>query len=734
MDNHWPNVQTKLNIVIMGLLSTLFFVPAFAAYDIETIESVTIVGSAADARNLPGAVTVISNEDLHKTMDTDIQKILSVVPGIFFRTEDGYGLRPNISIRGTTIDRSAKVTIMEDGVLVAPAPYTSASAYYFPTAGRINQVEVVKGPSAITQGPSTIGGALNLISTPIPAKDEGKLVEEMGDNGMRRTHAYFGGSNETIGALLEMHEHSSDGFDSIANVGGDTGFDKSDFMTKVRYSSGDHELTLKIVEAEETSEQSYVGLSQSSFNKNPRQRYGMTQYDEMDNDASQQSLTYKGSFGNIDVVATSWSNDYHRDWFKVDKANNKKAHGVSNGINNVISAANSGNVNAQAILDGTLAVQVKLKHNNRFYTNEGFQLQASTEIRNHDITVGYRDMEDSESRYQWHECFDQSSGGINSALYACSTGYKGSNNRLRETDASSFFISDTITMGKLVVTIGHRSEDYDKVENRWDDGTATRLVLDASGKYINKMSRGDYSTTGFGATYDMNDNLKLVAGFHQGMSPVFNGDAEEADNMELGFRYNKGTTAVEVMYFASDYANLVGTCSNSSGSDCEAGQTFSGGEVDVSGLELTSSMVFEGKNGISYPVAVTFTSTDATFENSFSNGDYWGTVAAGDDVPYIPSSALNISAGFITESGWNGYMRLADYGSSCSTAACVTYQTIDAYSFMDLTLRKAVNANLDVYGVLENVADNEDVAARAPKDGARSQKPQTFKVGFSYKF
>ena len=61
MDNHWPNVQTKLNIVIMGLLSTLFFVPAFGAYDIETIESVTIVGSAADARNLPGAVTFISN-------------------------------------------------------------------------------------------------------------------------------------------------------------------------------------------------------------------------------------------------------------------------------------------------------------------------------------------------------------------------------------------------------------------------------------------------------------------------------------------------------------------------------------------------------------------------------------------------------------------------------------------------------------------------------------------------
>jgi Fe(3+) dicitrate transport protein len=68
---------------------------------------------------------VLSEEDLNKIVDTDIHKILSAVPGLYFRTEDGYGLRPNISIRGTSIDRSAKVTLMEDGVLIAPAPYTS---------------------------------------------------------------------------------------------------------------------------------------------------------------------------------------------------------------------------------------------------------------------------------------------------------------------------------------------------------------------------------------------------------------------------------------------------------------------------------------------------------------------------------------------------------------------------------------------------------------------------------
>ena len=730
MEN-WPNTHTKINFIIMGLLTILFFVPAFAIeYDFETIESVTIIGSKADKRKIAGSGTVISNDDLQKTMDTDIHKILSAVPGVFFRIEDGYGLRPNISIRGTSFDRSSKITIMEDGVLVAPAPYTSASAYYFPTSGRINSVELLKGPSAITQGPSTIGGALNLISTPIP-DGGGKAVQEFGANGMMRSHLVAGGDNGTFGGMVEIHQHQTDGFDSIANVGGDTGFDKSDILAKLRYTSGNHEVTLKVLDLDETSDQTYVGLSQSSFNKNPRARYGMTQYDQMNNDGDQQSITYKGSFGNVNVIATSWSNDYHRDWFKVDKANNKKAYGISNGINNVIEAANAGNADAQGILDGTRAVEVKLKHNNRFYTNEGFQFQISTNIGNHDLTFGYRDMEDSESRLQNYECFDQSASGKNSLLSPCSTGWTGSNNRLRETDATSYFIQDTITMDKLAVTIGYRSEDYDKVENRWKDAKPTRTIKDA--KYNNKKSSGDYSTTGFGATYDVNENLKLVAGFHQGMSPVFNGDAEEADNMELGFRYNNGTNEVEIMYFASDYANLVGTCNNSSGGDCDPGDTFSGGEVDVSGLEISSSWVIEGNNGVNYPIVMTFTSTDATFNNSFDS-DYFGTVASGDDVPYIPSSVLALNAGFVTDSGWSGYMRIADHGSSCSSAACGAYENIEAYGYVDLTLRKRVNENLDVYGVLENVADNEDIAARAPKSGARSQKPQTFKVGFSYKF
>ena len=203
-------IETRQALITISALIMLSATSLLSAND--NVESVTIIGSKEDARNLAGSGTVISEEDLIKIVDTDIHKILSAVPGLYFRTEDGYGLRPNISIRGTSIDRSAKVTLMEDGVLIAPAPYTSASAYYFPTSGRINSVEVLKGPSSISAGPSTIGGAINLISTPIPEMTSGKLVQEFGENGMMRTHANYGVNSGDFGALIEIHDHSSDGF------------------------------------------------------------------------------------------------------------------------------------------------------------------------------------------------------------------------------------------------------------------------------------------------------------------------------------------------------------------------------------------------------------------------------------------------------------------------------------------------------------------------------------------
>ena len=60
-------------------------------------------------------------------------------------------------------------------------------------------------------------------------------------------------------------------------------------------------------------------------------------------------------------------------------------------------------------------------------------------------------------------------------------------------------------------------------------------------------------------------------------------------------------------------------------------------------------------------------------------------------------------------------------------------QNIEAHSFIDLNLRKPLNDKTDVYLIMENLLDHEDIVARAPGGGARSQKPRTLKIGFTYK-
>ncbi|MDO7571107.1 MAG: TonB-dependent receptor plug domain-containing protein, partial [Pseudomonadales bacterium] len=94
------------------------------------IEEITIVGSVAGAKQMTGAARFIGPERLEAFHHSDIQKVLREVPGVSLQIEDGYGLRPNISIRGVASERSSRITLLEDNILIAPAPYSAPSAYY----------------------------------------------------------------------------------------------------------------------------------------------------------------------------------------------------------------------------------------------------------------------------------------------------------------------------------------------------------------------------------------------------------------------------------------------------------------------------------------------------------------------------------------------------------------------------------------------------------------------------
>jgi len=44
-----------------------------------------------------------------------------------------------------------------------------------------------------------------------------------------------------------------------------------------------------------------------------------------------------------------------------------------------------------------------------------------------------------------------------------------------------------------------------------------------------------------------------------------------------------------------------------------------------------------------------------------------------------------------------------------------------------------MNDKTDLYFIVENMFDSEDIVARAPKNGIRTQRPRSFMIGLRYK-
>jgi Fe(3+) dicitrate transport protein len=248
----------KQKFIVMAMAGAL----CSAAYaNSSQLEEVSIIGTEQDARKLAGTGSVIDSKQIAIEAARDINQLLKTVPGVYIQEEDGYGLRPNIGIRGATSERSSKVTLMEDGVLIAPAPYSNPAAYYFPTTSRMHAVEVLKGAPLLRYGPQTTGGVINLISTPIPEEMSGNINLSYGQNAEADLLANYGGRSGDFGFLIETTQRSADGFKDIDRSSSDTGYEISDYLVKLLWEGESQSLAFKAQYSEEVSDETYLGLT-----------------------------------------------------------------------------------------------------------------------------------------------------------------------------------------------------------------------------------------------------------------------------------------------------------------------------------------------------------------------------------------------------------------------------------------------------------------------------------------
>ncbi len=740
---------------LTGIAALAASSPAYAEdvgyWDIDEetgLERLTVVGSKARRMEIPGSATRIGPEELETFEYSDINRILRQAPGVNIQEEDGFGLRPNIGIRGTGIERSERITLMEDGVLIAPAPYAAPGAYYFPTAGRLEAVEVRKGSSAIKFGPRTTGGAINLVSTSIPEAPGGKLTARIGSHGLKELHAYASTSTGNLAILGETFQAGADGFKRLPS-GANTGFRIEDYLVKARLSAGETAARVQFLELKagvvsQTSNETYLGLMEEDFTADPLQRYAASALDEFTSKHYQLQATHYVEFGpRVDITSVLYYNAFERDWFKLDDLDFGDGRGRIRPREVFENPTDPLNAAALAILRGeadSIDDALQLRHNAREYQSYGVQVVAGFGFdigaSSHDLEISVRYHEDEEDRLQNRENFAM----IGGSLVRTSVGAPGSQaNRVGSARALAIYVQDEIVMGDFRLIPGLRVESIDLTRRDYALDDPDRL----SGPTMVRKSHLTVAIPGFGVAYDASDALTLIAGVHKGFSPPAPGigggseaaGAEESVNWEAGFRYASGGLNVEAIGFYSDYSNLLGTCSNATGCGAgDIGDQFNGGAVDVIGLELSADTIIALSASLTMPLKLTYTYTEAEFSASFADS-FWGDVQAGDALPYIPAHQVNASVG-LEGSEWALDLTLnyvAGTRAQAGSGAVPALQRIDGRLVADVSASYNIRHNLRLFASVENLFDNVYVVARRPY-GARPGKPRSVFGGLSLSF
>ena len=224
----------------------------------------------------------VSKERLQTLSTTDISKALKETSGVYIRDEDGHGLRNNIGLRGTNPDRSKKVVLLEDEVLIGPAPYSAPAAYYTPSMLTTEELNVYKGFSSLFYGPNSIGGAINYKTFSI--NDKSEIQSQVSSFNTQILSLKTGKKIDDLDLQFAYGRVQSDGF-KVLDSQEKTPFAQNTALLKLQkplsFWGVDQVIELRLGYADENSKETYLGLTQSDFKQSAYRRYNSSELDQM---------------------------------------------------------------------------------------------------------------------------------------------------------------------------------------------------------------------------------------------------------------------------------------------------------------------------------------------------------------------------------------------------------------------------------------------------------------------
>ena len=726
-----------------------------------------ILGSKFQARNRTGSAYYLSPQEIQKMGYTDINRMLKAVAGVNVYEEDGYGLRPNISLRGTKAERSEKITLMEDGILAAPAPYAAPAAYYFPNAARMQAVEVVKGSSQVQYGPFTTGGAINMVSTAIPTKFLAKINATYGTNNTLKSHINVGDQKKHFGYMVEYLRYQSDGFKHFENKQY-AGFKRNDLVAKFRVNTAktegaNHSFELKAGYADEDSNETYVGLTKADFARTPFLRYVGSQKDHLTTRHYQWVGTYLLQFSpRLKFTTNFYYNTFFRNWYKLESVKYGTSANEKRTIGQILADPET-NAPYFDILSGKTDSRVFYNDYDRLKDNPGLSVRAN--YRNYfsrgvqtkaeykvlwgncylDNEWGLRYHTDEEDRNQWDDLYAMK----NQQMQLLWKGVQGSQaNKITRANALAAYWLSKLTYKQLTVTAGLRFEHIELLEKDYTTADTRRTGQ----KRIETANTANAVIPSLGLHYNLSNGLSAFAGVHKGFSPpgvskekrvmdrngnitllTENQKPESSINIEAGLRVNKQQFKTELIGFYNNYSNMLGSDLAAMGGTGTLEQ-FNVGEAVVKGAEFIAQyQPFPEESPVKTPLQLSYTLTDTEMKNAFESNS-WGRVVAGDEIPYINRHSLNLSVGaeykkYELNIGirYSGAVR-----TEPGQGLIAERHKIPAYTILDASVKAKINNSLTLMVNTINLTNKTYLVSRHPS-GLRAGHPFGIFGGIIYK-
>lgn len=679
---------------------------------------------------VPGSVTYIDNREIKNLNPISGNEVLRRSPGVHVVDEEGIGMRANIGIRGLDPDRSRSVLVLEDGVPVALSPYGEPELYYTPAIDRMSGVEILKGSGQVLYGPQTIGGVVNYITANPSQEQEGIVKIQGGQGGFFSGLVSYGNTFGNTGVAVNLLKKRADQV-------GYVGFDITDFNTKLLFDLNPKStLGVKLGVYDETSNSTYIGLTQPMVDRGGQDFVLMAPDDRLDVRRYSLSFSHKYAFSeNVRLNTIAYGYTTTRNWSRQDFSRNTNSNtppanwtGVTWGDTSVPNGAvfmrnSTGNRNRQFEVAG-IEPRLEIDHNLFSIRNE--------------LVVG--------TRFLYERAFEQRVNGTKAGVRSGNlvedemrTGYA-----LSAYAQNKFNLSD-----RLLVSGGVRVEHFDyerDIFRRSFPGVGIRDTSLVASNVISEV------IPGVGFNYKANSNMAVFGGIHKGFAPprvkdaisnvgeVYELDAEKSWNYELGFRSDvRNWIFMEVTGFIMDFSNQVIPVSESSGGAgtglVNGGATFHRGVEGAAVIEVSKILGWR-RTKLVYDLNAAF--VDARYSEDRFLGD---VNISGNVTPYAPRLFFNSAITLETQGGFQGRL-VGNYVSSQFTdelntvvpAASGEIGQMSSYFTLDAVMQYHISKLKSTFNLtVKNLTDERYIVSRRPQ-GIRLGIPRMITAGFEFKF